>query len=77
MVMQDAIELITKYHVPYILAEYSKTMISEHGTNPVDFIKLFTDNGYKVSREGFLSQNFLNPEEVRPGNIYFTYYGNK
>ena len=50
-------------------------MISEHGTNPVDFIKLFTDNGYKVNHEGFLNQNFLNPEEVKKGNIYFTYYG--
>ena len=27
LVMQDAIELITKYHIPYVLAEYSKTMI--------------------------------------------------
>ena len=77
VVMQDAIELITKYHVPYVLAEYSKAMINEHGTNPVDFIKIFTDNGYKVSYNGFLSQNFLNPEAVKPANIYFTYYGNK
>ena len=77
LVMQDAIELIKKYHVPYILAEYSKTMISEHGTNPVDFIKLFTDNGYKINYKGFFNQNFLNPEQVEPGNIYFTYYGNK
>ena len=76
LVMRDAIEFVTKYHIPYIFSEYSKNMIREHGDNPKEFIKLFTDNSYKVSKEGFLSENFIEPDKVTPGNLYFTYYGN-
>ena len=76
LVMRDAIEFVTKYHIPYIFSEYSKNMIREHGDNPKEFIKLFTDNGYKVSKEGFLSENFIEPDKVTPGNLYFTYHGN-
>ena len=75
LVMKDAIEFITKYHIPYIYSEFSEDMIAEHGDNPREFIKLFTDNGYKVSTEGFLSQNFIEPDRVTNGNLYFTYYG--
>ena len=77
LVMQDAIELITKYHIPYIFSEFSVNMITEHGNNPREYIKLFIDNGYKVNKEGFLSQNFIPPEKVGPGDLYFTYYGNR
>ena len=51
-------------------------MIREQGNSPREYIKLFTDNGYKVSKEGFLGQNFIEPNSVTPGNLYFTYYGN-
>ena len=73
--MQDAIEFITKYHIPYIFSEFSINMMTEHGTNPREYIKLFIDNGYKVSKEGFFSHNFISPEKAEVGNLYFTYYG--
>ena len=76
LVMQDAIEFITKYHIPYIYSEYSTSMIREHGNNPRKYIELFTNNGYKVSTEGFLSNKFIPPEKVVSSNLYFTYYGN-
>ena len=76
LVMHDAIEFITKYHIPYIFSEYNKEMITEHGNNPIEYIKLFIDNGYKVNKEGFFSHNFIQPEKVENGNLYFTYYGN-
>ena len=76
LVMQDAIEFITKYHIPYIYSEFSINMIKEHGNNPIEYINLFTNNGYKVNTEGFLSKNFIPPEKVSSGNLYFTYYGN-
>ena len=75
LVMQDAIEFITKYHIPYIYSEFSLNMITEHGTNPREYIKLFIDNGYKVNKEGFFSHNFISPEKLEVGNYYFTYYG--
>ena len=75
LVMKDAIELIVKYHIPYIFSEFSVEMISEHGTDPKEYIKLFTDNGYKVNKEGFFSKNFIPPNNVNSGDLYFTYYG--
>ena len=78
LVMQEALELITKYHVPYIYSEFNMAMITEHGNNPREYIKLFTDNGYKVSREGFLSKNFISPDKVFSVEVlYFTYYGSE
>ena len=76
LVMKEAIEFITKLHIPYIYSEFSFNMIREHGNNPRNYIKLFTNNGYKVSTKGFLSKHFIPPEKVGPGNLYFTYYGN-
>ena len=78
LVMQEALELITKYHVPYIYSEFNMAMITEHGNNPREYIKLFTNNGYKVSRDGFLSKNFISPEKVSGIELlYFTYYGSE
>lgn len=76
LVMQDALEFITKYHIPYIFSEYCEGMIREHGNNPREYIKLFIDNGYKVNKEGFFSKNFIPFEKVTRGDLYFTYYGN-
>ena len=76
--MQEAFELITKYHIPYIYSEFNMAMITEHGNNPREYIKLFTNNGYKVSRDGFLSKNFISPEKVFGIELlYFTYYGSE
>jgi len=75
LVMKDAIDLIKKYHIPYIYSEFSTNMINEHGNNPREYIKLFTDNGYKVNKKGFLSKKFIPPDKVSPGNLYFTYFG--
>ena len=78
LVMQEAIEFITKYHIPYIYSEFNKPMITEHGNDPIEYIKLFTNNGYKVTRDGFLSKNFISPEKVfNVELLYFTYYGNE
>ena len=78
LVMQEASELITKYHIPYIYSEFNMAMITEHGNNPREYIKLFTNNGYKMSREGFLSKNFISPEKLFSIEVlYFTYYGSE
>ena len=76
LVMQDAIEFVTKLHIPFIYSEFSINMIKEHGNNPREYIKLFTNNGYKVSKKGFFSKKFISPDKVGHGNLYFTYYGN-
>ena len=73
--MQDAIDLIIKYHIPYIFSEFNINMIKEHGNNPKKYLKLFTDNGYKVNDEGFFGKKFINPNKVNSRSLYFTYYG--
>ena len=68
--------MITKYHIPYIFSEFSPAMLEKHGTDPRKYLELFANNGYKISREGFLSEIFISVEQVTLGNCYFIYKGN-
>jgi FkbM family methyltransferase len=59
-VIEDAIELIRKYHVPFVFSEFNPNFLQRHGTNPKNFIELFTKNGYKISYRGFLNVPYVN-----------------
>ena len=63
-VIEDAIELINKYHIPFIFAEFNPRYLKRQGTDPKKFIELFTQNGYKISKRGFLNVSYINPEEI-------------
>ena len=72
------IELITKFHVPFIFAEFTPSLLKEHDTEPINFLKLFIDNGYRVSLEGFLNSTIISIDEVMKKvdytiNCYFIY----
>ena len=74
--LEGGIELITNFHVPFILIEYTPIFLKEHNTDPINFLKLFTNNGYKVSMQGFLSGIFISIEEIikrvtHQANLYF------
>ena len=74
--IEDSIELINKYHIPFIFAEFNPRYLKRQGTNPKKFIELFTQNGYKVCHRGFLNGNCFNPEEINSfHNLYFVYNG--
>ena len=62
-VIKDAIELINKYHVPFIFSEFDPRYLKKQGTNPKKFLELFTNNGYKISYKGFLTHNYISYEE--------------
>ena len=64
IIIESGIELITKYHVPFIFIEFTPSFLLEHNTEPKNFLELFTNNGYKISLEGFLSKNFISAEEL-------------
>ena len=71
-------DLITKYHVPYIFLEFTPMYLKKHGTNPRNFLKMFADNGYKISLKGFLSNSFVSVNQVMKLtkiqlNLYFIY----
>ena len=73
-VIEDAIELINKFHVPYIFSEYNTYFLKRHGTDPKKFLQLFIDNGYKISVKGFLSKSFISIDDIKPvTNLYFIY----
>jgi len=57
-------ELITKYHVPFIVLEFSPPFLKEIGSDPRELIQFFVDQGYKISLNGFLSKNFITAEEL-------------
>ena len=78
IVIEDAIELINKYHVPFIFTEFDPKYLEKHGTNPKKYLELFANNGYKISDKGFLNVTYITPEEINSAhkNLYFTYYGN-
>ena len=63
-VIEDAIELINKYHIPFVFSEFDPKYLERQGTNPKEYLELFTKNGYKISYEGFLNENYITPEEI-------------
>ena len=74
--------LITKYHIPFIFIEFNMKMFSIHGTRPQDFLKIFSQNGYKISLNGFLSRKFISIEDIIKStlskiNLYIIYTGNE
>ena len=76
-VVEDAIELISKYHIPFVFSEFNPQYLEKQGTNPKKYLELFTSNGYKISYEGFLNVSYVTPEEIKSNtNLYFIYQGN-
>ena len=75
-VMKDGIELISKYHVPFIETEYSASSLNKSGISPRDFIEMFLNNGYKMSKNDFFPnktdtiENILKEKLI---NLYFVY----
>ena len=65
---EGGIELITKYHVPFIYLEFTPYYLKLHGTDPNEFIKLFDDNGYKFSTLNFFS-NFISVDDIMRKNL--------
>ena len=63
-VLEGGIDLITKYHVPFIILEFSPSFLKEENSDPKSLIKLFVINGYKISIKGFLSKEYITPEEL-------------
>ena len=71
-------ELITKYHIPYVFIEFNMLMFALHETRPQDFLRFFTENGYKISLNGFLSGQFITIEDLMKTdfvtiNLYLVY----
>ena len=69
------IELITKYHVPFVFLEFTPISIKNNGINPRDFLQLFKDNGYNISRKSFF-EDYISIDSIsmeKQINLYFIY----
>ena len=63
-VIEGGKELITKYHVPFVVLEFSPIYLKELGTDPLKLVQFFVENDYKISIDGFLSKNYITVDEL-------------
>ena len=75
-ILQGGKELITKYHIPYVVLELTPELLKEVGSDPKDLVQFFVDNGYNISLDGFLSKNYITVDKLlykarRQANCYF------
>ena len=76
--IEGGIELITKYHVPFIFLEFTPKSLEVHGTDPIKFLHLFIDNGYRISYISFFDNTTNSIKKVMNRNrgilnLYFSY----
>ena len=74
----SGIELITKYHVPFIFLEFVPDYLKIQGTDPKDFLEIFENNGYNISITDFLSKTYLPINQIlklSDINLYIVYSG--
>ena len=74
LAIKSGIELIKKYHVPFIFLEFTPNLLQEHKSNPKDFIQFFIDNDYAISLNGFLDKTYISLEELLIKNTQINIY---
>ena len=70
-VIEGGIELITKYHIPFIILEFSPYSLQLHGTDPKEFLQIFENNGYKISRLNFLDRSYCSIDDIIKNTKHF------
>lgn len=75
-ILEGGLELITKFHIPFIILEYTPNALIELGSKPKRLIELFINNGYKISLKGFLCKIYITMEDLlksgnKQKNVYF------
>ena len=73
---ESGIELITKYHVPFIILEFTPKYLLLYGTDPQKFLKMFISNGYKINILNFFEKKNYDMEyllKLKNSNLYIVY----
>jgi len=63
-VLEGGNYLITNYHVPFVVLEFSPSYLKEAGSDPKNLAQFFVDNGYKISIIGFLNKTYITVDEL-------------
>ena len=74
--LEGGIDLIIKFHTPFIFIEWTPKLIKRKGTDPRLFLEMFVKNGYKISIKNFLSKKYISIESllhIEQTNIYIVY----
>jgi len=74
--IESGIELITKYHVPFIFLEFTPESLRIHRTNPMKFLEMFENNGYKFPKHNFFDNKYYTKQELVGKcliNLYIVY----
>ena len=75
-VILSGIELISKYHVPFIFLELCPSNIKLHNGNTTKLLEIFENNGYKISISGFFDKKYVSIkylEKIIIVNLYIIY----
>ena len=62
--VKSGIELITKYHIPFIYIEFTPDYLKMQGTNPRELLEIFENNGYSISTVDFISKNYTTIDKI-------------
>ena len=75
-VINSGIELITKYHIPFLFVEFNNDYLKMQGTDPKALLEIFINNGYSISTEDFFSKSYSSIESLLKTssvNLYIVY----
>ena len=61
---ESGIELISKYHVPFIFLEFTPKLHKLHEFEPIKFLEMFEMNGYKFAKTNYFDKNYYTKEEI-------------
>ena len=73
-VIESGIELITKYHIPFIFLEFGPHLLKMHGTDAKKFLQMFENNGYKISTLNFFDRNYALINDLIKTKIGYNLY---
>ena len=63
-VIKGGKEIISKYHIPFIMMEFEVKLLQFHKTNVLQFLQFFENNGYKFSLVYFFSKKYISSENL-------------
>ena len=72
----SGIELISKYHIPFLFIEFNQNYLKMQGTEPKQFLEIFEKNGYKFCKNDFFCKTYLSMDELlklSTTNLYIIY----
>lgn len=72
---ESGIELITKYHVPFVFIEFIQKYLIKYGTNPQKLLEIFINNGYKINVRNFFETKIYDIKYLleKNRNLYIVY----